>query len=331
MEEDMQNRSYSTKSVVEAGLISTLIVVIMLANLYVPVLSVVGKLILPIPVIILYIRHNFKITLAAVVVSSIIVAMLSDPIQAFQCLIILATVGVTLGYCIKHKKSNSLTLIMLTIMSAIGITISFVILVHLAGKHGIIDFMSNQLQQSVNMTKQMYAGMGLTKEQSVILDSIYEFAKPDNLTKNFLLIISLAGFMSACLNYYVTRIILRKLKYDIVEVKSFDYFYINSKMAAIVAIFILVGVLLTKNNMSIGSSITTAGYGILQVMLLLNGAAFVLYYLRNKFNMSKLISNLILIFTILSPLLVVFVYLGLIDILVDFRKLDPNRRRPKEK
>lgn len=327
----MQNRSYSTKSVVEAGLISTLIVVIMLANLYVPVLSVVGKLILPIPVIILYIRHNFKITLSAVVVSSIIVAMLSDPIQAFQCLIILATVGVTLGYCIKHKKSNSLTLIMLTIMSAIGITISFVILVHLAGKQGIIDFMSNQLQQSVNMTKQMYAGMGLTKEQSVMLDSIYEFAKPDNLTKNFLLIISLTGFMSACLNYYVTRIILKKLKYDIVEVKSFDYFYINSKMAAIVAIFILVGVLLTKNNMSIGSSITTAGYGILQVMLLLNGAAFVLYYLRNKFNMSKLISNLILIFTILSPLLVVFVYLGLIDILVDFRKLDPNRRRPKEK
>ncbi|AWI07845.1 YybS family protein [Clostridium drakei] len=327
----MQNRSYSTKSVVEAGLISTLIVVIMLANLYVPVLSVVGKLILPIPVIILYIRHNFKITLSAVVVSSIIVAMLSDPIQAFQCLIILATVGVTLGYCIKHKKSNSLTLIMLTIMSAIGITISFVILVHLAGKQGIIDFMSNQLQQSVNMTKQMYAGMGLTKEQSVILDSIYEFAKPDNLTKNFLLIISLTGFMSACLNYYVTRVILKKLKYDIVEVKSFDYFYINSKMAAIVAIFILIGVLLTKNNMSIGSSITTAGYGILQVMLLLNGAAFVLYYLRNKFNMSKLISNLILIFTILSPLLVVFVYLGLIDILVDFRKLDPNRRRPKEK
>ncbi|WPC41900.1 YybS family protein [Clostridium sp. JS66] len=327
----MQNRSYSTKSVVEAGLISTLIVVIMLANLYVPVLAVVGKLILPIPVIILYIRHNLKVTLAAVVVSSIIVAMLSDPIQAFQCLIILGTVGVTLGYCIKHKKSNSLTLIMLTIMSAIGITVSFVILVHLAGQQGIIDFLSNQLQQSVSMAKQMNAGMGLTKEQSAVLDSIYEFAKPDNLTKNFLLIIILSGFMSACLNYYVTRVILKKLKYDIVEVKPFTNFYINSKMAAIVAIFILIGVLLTKNNMSIGSSITTAGYGILQIILLLNGAAFVLYYLRNKFNMSKLISNLILIFTILSPLLVVFIYLGLIDILLDFRKLDPNRRRPKEK
>ncbi|AKN34221.1 membrane protein [Clostridium carboxidivorans P7] len=327
----MQNRSYSTKSVVEAGLISTLIVVIMLANLYVPVLAVVGKLILPIPVIILYIRHNLKVTLAAVVVSSIIVAMLSDPIQAFQCLIILGTVGVTLGYCIKHKKSNSLTLIMLTMMSAIGITISFVILVHLAGQQGIIDFLSNQLQQSVSMTKQMYAGMGLTKEQSAVLDSIYEFAKPDNLTKNFLLIIILSGFMSACLNYYVTRVILKKLKYDTVEVKPFTNFYINSKMAAIVAIFILIGVLLTKNNMSIGSSITTAGYGILQIILLLNGAAFVLYYLRNKFNMSKLISNLILIFTIFSPLLVVFIYLGLIDILLDFRKLDPNRRRPKEK
>lgn len=326
----MQNRSYSTKSVVEAGLISTLIVVIMLANVYVPILSIVGSFILPIPITVLYIRHNFKVTLAAVVVSSIIVAMISDPLSAFQCLIILSTVGIALGYCVKHRKSNSITLIILTLISAIGITINLVILAHLAGKPGIVDFIAKQLQDSVSMTRQMYAGAGLTKEQAAMLNSVEQFTQVDYLSKSLLLMLCGAGFISAYLNYYVTRVILKKLKYETVEPKPFMYFFVNSKVAAIIAIFILIGVLLTKNNISIGSSITTSGYGILVIILLLNGVALVSYYLKNKFNMSKLISNLIIIFTFFS-FYPVYVCLGLVDVLLDFRKLDLNRIRPKEK
>ncbi|NMM62055.1 YybS family protein [Clostridium sp. P21] len=327
----MQNRSYSTKSIVEAGLVSTLIVIIMLANLYVPMVSILGTLALPIPVTVLYIRHNFKVSLSAVIVSSIIVAMISNPLMALRCLIVLSTTGITLGYCIKHKKSNSLTLIMLTLASAVAITISLVIIVNLAGKHGIIDFISNQLQESIKVARQMYVDAGLTKEQLALLDNMAELAKPNNLFKNLLLILCMSGFFSASVNYYVTRVILKKLKYDVVEVKSFIYFYVNSKVAAIMAIFILIGVLLTRNNISIGSSITTSGYGILLILLLLDGVAFALYYLKNKFNMSKLVLTLILVFTIFSPLYIVFIYLGLMDILLDFRKLDPHRRRPIEK
>ena len=59
----MQNRIYNTKAVIEAGLISALIVVIMLINVYVPIFSIFGMFILPVPVTVLYIRHNYKVTL----------------------------------------------------------------------------------------------------------------------------------------------------------------------------------------------------------------------------------------------------------------------------
>jgi uncharacterized protein YybS (DUF2232 family) len=330
MEEKMQNRSYSTKSVVEAGLISTLIVVIMLANIYIPIFSIVGVLILPIPVTVLYIRHNYKVTLAAIVVSSTIISMIYSPLGAAQALIILATVGIPLGYCVKHKKSNSVTLFALTIMSAIGIAVTLFILAYLVRKQGITDFLNDNvvkvMKDYISMTRQIYTSKGITKEETAALDMMSQITNVDYILKNILMLLCMSGFMSACLNYYVTRVILKKLKYEIQEIKPLSSFYVNGKIASLIAIFILIGVLLTKNKISIGESITTFGYAILQIMLLLNGVGLVSHHLRNKFNISKLITNLILIFTVFSQMYMVFIYLGLADILFDFRKLDPNRR-----
>ncbi len=322
----MQNRSYSTKSIVESGLISTLIVVIMLANLYIPIFSTIGMLIVPIPVTVLYIRHNYKVALAATVVSSTIIAMISNPLIALQSLIVLITVGMSLGYCMKHKKSNSVTLVVLTVMSSIGVVMSLVILSYLAGKQGIIEFMVKQIQDYLSMTKQIYISTGVTKEQMALLDSLSQFTKPDIVFKNILLIVCFTGFIVACLSYYASRVILKKLKYEIQEIKPLSSFYVNSKIAALIAVFILIGTLLSKNKIPIGDSITTFGYAILLIMLLLNGLGLASHYLKNKFNMSRLITNLILIFSVFSQLYMVFIYLGLADILFDFRKIDPNRR-----
>lgn len=326
----MQNRTYTTKSIVEAGLMSTLTVVIMLANIYIPIFSIVGMLILPIPVTVLYIRHNYKVTLAAIVVSSTIIAMVSDPLRALLGLVILATVGITLGYCVKYKKSNSVTLVALTIMSAIGITVTIFILAYLVRRQGITDFLNDSVVKSmrdyISMTKEMYVSKGITKDQTAVLDMMSQISNVDFILKNILIILCIGGFMLACLNYYVTRFILKKLKYEVKEIKPISSFYVNSKTAAGIAIFVLIGVLFTKKNMSIGGPITTFGYAILQIMLLLDGVGLASHYLRNKFNTSKLITNLILIFAVFSQMYMVFIYLGLADVLFDFRKLDPNRR-----
>ena len=68
----MENKNYSTKAIVEAALISVIISVIMILTGYLPMLSFIGTLILPIPVAILYIRYNNKVTLTAIFVSLIL-------------------------------------------------------------------------------------------------------------------------------------------------------------------------------------------------------------------------------------------------------------------
>lgn len=328
----MQNTSYSTKAIVEAGLIATLIVVIMLANVYIPIFSLLGMFILPIPVTVLYIRHNYKIALGSVVVSSAIIFIMQGPLAAVQMLILLATVGIMLGYCVKYKKSAKTTLLLLTVASIIEFMLILVILSYIVTKQGIIGFLNQNLikvmQQSLNITKEMYTNMGVTKEQMAVLDSMAQLNNINYILKNGFIILFIGGFASACLNYFVTRGILKKLKYEMEEIKPFTSFYVNSKTAAIMAILLLIGVLLNKNKMAIGESITVFGYFILQISLLLDGLALGSYYLKNKFNISRLIANLILIFIAFSQLSIIFVYLGFMDVLFNFRKID-SHRRPK--
>ncbi len=326
----MKDRSYSTKAVVEAGLISTLIVVIMLANVYVPVFSLIGMLILPIPVTVLYIRHNYKVTLGAVIVSSVIIAIIYNPIAALKILILLSTTGITLGYCVKHKKSASTTLMLLTVAAAIAIAATVLILSYLVMKQNFVEFLNQNvvkvMQDSLSMTKEMYTNMGVSKDKLDALKGIEQFNSVDVILKNIFTILFMSGFMLACLNYSITRIILKKLKYEVEDARPFNEFYVSSKKAAMIAIFLLIGLLLNKNKIPIGESITMFGYFILQFILLLNGLALASYYLRKKLKMSNLISNLVLILAAFSQLYIILVYLGFVDIVFDFRKLDPNRR-----
>ena len=83
----MENKNYSTKAIVEAALISVIISVIMILTSYLPIVSFIGTLILPIPVAILYIRYNTKVTVTAIFLSIILTSILFNPIRAIYAAI----------------------------------------------------------------------------------------------------------------------------------------------------------------------------------------------------------------------------------------------------
>src|SRR5665647_3480156 len=96
MEEKMKNKGYSTKAIVEVSLISVIISVIMIVTGYLPIVSFIGTLVLPIPVAILYIRHNKKITITAIVLSIILTSLVYNPIMAIYSAITYSVIGLSL-------------------------------------------------------------------------------------------------------------------------------------------------------------------------------------------------------------------------------------------
>lgn len=329
----MQNRIYNTKAIIEAGLISALIVVIMLLNVYVPIFSIFGMFILPIPVTILYIRHNFKVTVGSALVSAILIAMLYDPISALTSTILFGATGMTLGYCIKHKKKFSTTILLLAIASAISVIINFSILSSFVNKDGIVALIDQNIKmmhESLNISKDLYTKMGVPSEQFSSIEQSFAIFTTDFILRIIPAILVIMSFGSAYFNYVITKSVLKKLRYDVEEVRPFNELYINTRIGTIAVLFLIVGLLLNKNKIVAGEYVTNSSLIILQIIFVLDGLAVAAYYLKNRFKMSKMFTVLILIFTATSQLSIIYMYLGFIDMIIDFRKLDPYRRLIKE-
>lgn len=325
----MHNRIYNTKAVIEAGLITALIVVIMLITVYVPIFSMFGMFVLPIPVTVLYIRHNYKVTLGAVVISAILIAMLYNPISALASSILFGVTGMTFGYCIRNDKKLSTTILLLTLASAIGIVINFSIYVNLIDKRGMIGFISDNIRimkESLNLSKELYGKMGVSSEKFALIEKSFEIFTPDFILKLIPAIVVLMSFFSAYVNYLLTSSILKKLRYNMKPMVPFSRIYINTRIGTLIGVTLLIGLLLDRSKFQgAGYIVNSSGY-LLQFIFIIDGVSLATYYLRNRFNISKPITAFILFFTVFSQISAIYIYAGLADMLLDFRKLDPYRR-----
>ena len=323
----MHKENFDTKSVVEAGLISSLIVVIMLITIYVPLFAIVGTFILPIPVTVLYLRHNAKITLGAVVVSAVLIAMLYNPISALTTSMLFGATGLTLGYCIKNKKKVWITLVMLAVVSAVATMIDFSIYITFISKEGFVGFINQNLQimrESIDAASKM----GMSKAQLEQLNQTYDIFTPEFIVEIIPSILLIGGVTSAYINYNVTRGILKRFKYEIEPVPPFSTLYINNRIGTVILIVVIAGTLMSRGNMYLGKYILISSQLILEMVLLIEGISLAAYGLRNKLKMSKLFTVLIILITASTVATsMMFVFAGLMDMIVDFRKLDPFRRK----
>ncbi|HEY8805556.1 MAG TPA: YybS family protein [Clostridium sp.] len=335
----MKNKNYSTKAIVEASLISVIISVIMIVTGYLPIVSFIGTLILPIPVAILYIRHNKKITITAIFLSIILTSLVYNPIMAIYSAITYSIIGIALGYCVKKNKKSSITLIFLAIGSVISniLTIAFSML--FIEKVGFVNFISKNLEfmkqamkVSFNSAKSLYLQSGITPEQLKLLDKNLEMMNKIDVGLILALIpatIFIFSFVSAYLNYIVARAILNKLNYKMSEILPFSRVYVSNIVGAVLIGIVCIGIILASKNITGGEYIQNSSQILVQFVFIINGLAASTYFLRVKKNLSKKIVILILGLTILSPLGNIYFSIGLMEMAFDFRKLDPYRIKRK--
>lgn len=324
----MSNK-YNTKSLVEAGLLTAIIIILILLNIYVPIFFAVGRFILPIPVVILYMRHNLKTTLISLFISGIITGAIYNPIYGLTTTIMFGLTGIVLGYSIKNKKSFGFTLFVLSISFILGTVVDFAVYIKLINNTSLYEFINesmNEMDMVFNQIIDMYKNLGVSEQQlKPILESLQVF-KSGLFIKMIPAILIMSAVMFSYLTFIISKPILKKLGYNnIIEFKPISKIQISIKVATIVAIFLLIGVILDKQNIKYGDYILVSTQVILQYMFLIEGMSVTIFYLKNKFNMSRWIIIFVMLFTILSKFSMIYFILGFMDLIIDFRKLDPNR------
>jgi len=335
----MKNSDYSTKAMVEASLISVIISVIMIVTGYLPIVSFIGTLVLPIPVAILYIRHNKKITITAIVLSIILTSLVYNPIMAIYSAITYSIVGIALGYCVKKNKKSSITLLLLAAASAISnvLTIAFSMLfiekdnfTNFISKN--LEFFKNSMQVSLDGAKKLYIQAGMTPDQIKLLDDNFQQIKKIDVMVILALIpavILVSSFISAYFNYIVSRAILAKLNYKMDASLPFSRVYVNNIIGAILIGIVCIGIILSSKHIPGGTFIQRSSQYLLQIVFMINGLAASTYYLRVKRKLTKPLAVVILALTALSPLSTIYFSIGIMEMAFDFRKLDPYRIKRK--
>ncbi|MBU3110508.1 DUF2232 domain-containing protein [Clostridium lacusfryxellense] len=331
----MKNNVYSTKAIVEAALISVIISVIMIITGYLPMVSFIGTLVLPIPVAILYIRHDKKVTITAIFLSIILTSMVFNPIRSIYAAIPCVVIGIVLGYCVKKSKKSSTTLLFLAIACSISNILSIAFSLSFIARINIIDFISKNveimkqsLKSSVDGAKIIYLQRGITPEQLKILDRSYEMINKMDVALYLTVIpagIFIFSLMSAYLNYIVSRALLNKLGYKMDVVLPFSRVYVSNIVGAVLIGTVCIGIILSSKDIPGGNYIQNASQLLMMYVFIINGLAASIYFLRIKRNLSKPVVALILVLTVLSRFSNVYFTIGLMEMAFDFRKLDPYR------
>lgn len=336
----MENKNYTTRGIIEAALISIMISVIMIITAYIPIISfLIGIMILPIPIAVLYIRHNIKITSTAIFLSIVITSLVYNPVMAIYSAITYSIIGFSLGYCVRKNKKSSVTLVFLSIGSAISSVLTLAFSLLFIEKVSFMNFISRNLEffkQSMNgsleQVKAIYLQGGMNPNQLKILEDNFQMIKSIDVAFVLALIptaIFFEALISAWLNYTVSRAILRKLNYKMQDSFPFSRVYVNNIIGAVLIGTVCIGIILSSKKIIGGDFILDSSQLLAQFIFVINGLAASTYFLRVKRKLSKTVVMIFLVLTLLSPLSSIYFSIGLMEMAFDFRRLDPYRIKRK--
>lgn len=319
----MQNRT-STRSIVEAGLLTAINVVLILASIYVPFLYFVGIFLWPIPIALTFLRHNFKYSLLSVIATGAIVAFTVAPITAVSFAIIYGALGLVMGYCIKKQKSVITTFTFMSIVVFIS-TAVLIKLSNLILGQDILKSMIQMLDESVKITKEIYGGLGVPQEQ---IDSLLKklIPSPDIIIMVFPVTTLLYSLMSALVSYLFAYKIFNRFGYKVEKIKPLSQWYIPVKLATAILVIVLVSFILVVTKFPNALSYYYNAQFLFSFVFTINGIAAVDFYFIKR-EMKGFLRFLIIFFIMTSPLSNIIFIIGIMDYIFNYRKLDYKRIR----
>ena len=316
----------NTKSMVESGIFTAVAVVLILMCYFLPGFVLVGIFVWPIPITLIYIRHGGKYSIMSLVVTFIITAMTTDPLTAIGFVSVYGLLGLVLGYCISRKKEVSTSIFILSIAAFASTMAVFQLFAVITGQDVISQGIAT-LTKTYQSVKDLYLGMGMSKETV----KTFMATLP---TAEIIKMIIPAGFITysitaAFICYLITQKVLKRFRYAIPPIKSLSEWYIPSKASFAIIVIFGVSFLLMYSGFQNGQQYFVNANLLFNYAFTVNAVAFASWFLKKR-EVNKVLRVILIVFFITPPIGGVLYLLGVFDYIFDFRKLDPNRKRPNE-
>lgn len=319
-----------TKALTETSIITALLVILILLNIYVPLFSIVGIFILPIPITIIYLRWGYKYSLMSILVSSLLTVFFSDPIVGILSGILSGSIGFALGFCLSHKIDYKKTILILTIVSTISLGLTNYIMISLVQMDTVRGFV-DKLVVSYNQSIDTVLKSNMIPQSNLEnLKSLKQSINTDVILNQLPVIILIAGLLTALIDYNMARVFLKRLKFKMPEKPPFTEFCFGKNTSLFLIIFILVGIAINYLKLPFGAYVLNSLVMVVAYIFIIEGIAVASYYLRRKLKLSKVLTVLMIILLLNQPFIFLYIYLGLADLIIDFRRVSFKKGLPKK-
>lgn len=310
------NLGEKTTRVVETAIITIFVTLIMLFGYNVfPIIT----LFYPVPFIILGVRHNTKYNIYGVLASNILIGVFVDIFTDKLIFLILGLISIILTYMINKKYKSHQILA----GGIIGIIATSLLSVTIIGYMTGVSFLS---KISTFLTESMKLNLNMLKEMEI---STYEFSMMKDtlmaIVEYTIIIIPATLIIFAVfvvyINYWMSTAILRRLGHRTVEIPRFMYFKLPSNAIMGAVVIIAAALVVRYMKLFYYETIFINTLILISFVFFMQGLS-VTVFLMNKRKMHK-ITKAILIFLIIVnvPISLLISFIGLLDVIIDFRKL----------
>lgn len=314
-----------SRSLTEGGILASIAIIFALISVYIPVLGLIVNMIWPVPILLLGVRHGFKVSLMCLVVSGIIIAILVNPLQAISVVLGFGFIGIALGYAINQNWSLLKTMVVGTVASCLSKAAVLLVGFWVMGFNPLsmqLEIMGGAVEQAV----EIYQKIGIPPAQIEILR--------ETLTKTVGLLkyIMPAGFFVASvidtfINYWIAKKILARLGRTLPDFPPFTSWTNPAWMLWIYGVSLLIVSFYHQTPDSIIYHIGTNLQIVSNLALLIQGLANVRYFIDKK-GWPKFLRSIIIMLVFFNQFISQLVILiGAFDLVFDYRKLGINNKR----
>ena len=314
---------YSAHAIVEAALMAALIVVFSLMASYVPIIGPLFIFIAPIPIVVLNIKYNYKVGIGAVLVSAVIIGIFSGVFNAIMPLILYAPCGLILGVCIRKNKKTSYTAVILTITNIISIIVYSTVYLYLLMNMTFMKWADETI-------KLMQDSLSIYEKMGINLNSNPAYVQMMNIDAKMLLMavpaaLIVGAVISSIITYNIARKVINRLNMNInvQPMIKFADWYIGIKAGAALILIVCIAMFLVQKKVIYSEYIMGASLSLFSLIMIVSGLTIVDYYLVNKLKMGRVMAGILCVL-IVSPLSVLLLSLGIVDLIFDIRGKDEN-------
>ena len=292
-----------TKFITEGAALLAIYAILLLISMYVPILGTVVTFALPLPFILLMIRHKLSNVLVVFVAALFVTIIVSQPLNLVKT-IMFGLIGIVLGYMYKTRKKPVEILIAGTLAYLIGFVLIYVASIKFFNID-IMKQMQSMFSESMAKSEKIVSatGMPISKEQKALLPSI----------------LVLVSVCFSWITVIISGSVLKKLKHEVISWPKFKDIQLPKSIIWYYVIFILLATFIKVEPTSYLHMVFSNLNVIFALLLVLQGLTFIAFLAYRK-GFTKGVPIISFIACMFIPMLFPLVtILGIIDLGISLR------------